>query len=118
MSGVDGDAVAAHEVFLQVLLALVAEQRDHGAQLGMAFAHAARGQQVCARAGAAEQAMAAREMTHRFDGLAAGDAEHLVDQTGMSLEDTRYEAIRDAFDLVQGDFAAQQRARFRGFHGE
>src|SRR5690606_29391599 len=102
----DGAVAGRAEMVLQVLLALVAEQRHHGLELRVLLAHAARGHEVRARARAAEQAVATGQPAHFADGLLAGDRERGVHQLRVPGEDARDETVGNALDVVGAHFAA------------
>src|SRR6185312_14624686 len=113
-----GASRRTHEEILQVFLAFVIQDRDDGFQFRELIANAARRNHVRPRTRPAEQAAGAREFAHLPDRVGAGDAGGVTDEFAMMRENAGYEAVRDAFDLMQRHFAAQDGARFGGFHRE
>src|SRR5690606_26514264 len=106
------------EVLLQVLLALVAEQRHHAAQLWMLLAHAPPRHQVRAGTGAAQQPVLARPPAQLGDGLVVGYRQVVADQLGVAGEDAADESVGDPLDGVRVYLPAQDRPRSGGLHRE
>src|SRR5579875_1196448 len=72
-----------HEKVVQVLFALVVQDRDDGLEFAMLFADTARRDDVRAGTRSAEQAAGARELAHFGDGFGARDAGRVTHEVAV-----------------------------------
>src|SRR5919107_5858809 len=91
--GVYPHLVGLGEMFLNILLALVAEEGDDRSQLGVSPTDFLRGDQVRTAAGSDEEPVLLGQATHALHGLFGIDGEGRVYQPPVALEDSRHEAV-------------------------
>src|SRR5215469_1973916 len=94
----------AEEVVVDVLLSLVAEERDDVPQARAPCAQFAGGEQVRAGAGTHKQPELAGQPAHLADRRLAVDRDYLVDEVPVPGEDAGDKTIGDALDEVPADF--------------
>src|SRR5919106_2346727 len=118
LRGVDAYLAGLGEVLLDVFLALIAQERDHRAQLGERLLDLSRREQVRPAARPHEEAVLLGQTAHGVDGFVGVNGEGLAHEASVALEDAGDEAVGDALDHVVPHLTAQYGRRLGGFHRE
>src|SRR5450631_4530839 len=106
------------EVIVDVLLPLVAEERDDVAKARVPCTELAGGGEVRTGTRTHEQPELAGQAAHLADRRVAVHRDYLVDHVPVPGEDTGNESVGDALDEVPADLAAHQDARLVGLDGD
>src|SRR5215210_348900 len=118
LRGVDTHLAGLGEVLLDIFLALIAQERDHRAQLGERLLDLPRGEQVRPAARPHEEAVLLGQAAHGVDGFLGVNGEGLAHEASVALEDAGDEAVGDALDQVVPHLPAQDGRGLRGLHRE
>src|SRR5919201_3931403 len=106
------------EVLAEILLTLIAEDRDDRLHLGIGFFDPLRGDQMRAGAGSHEHPVVASQPPHARDGLVATHRHEAVNQRSVPRDDPGDESVRDTLDRMPAGFPAQNRTGLVGLDTE